>query len=69
MSRAQRLLSSTTSELGDVMRKPYESPNLIVYGRIADSTFTTPNGQVKGCKVDCHLDNFGEQSALTVTGS
>jgi hypothetical protein len=51
------------------MRKSYEAPSLVIYGRIADSTFTTPHGQVKGCKVNCHLDNFGEQSALSTTGS
>lgn len=39
---------------------------LIVYGRIADCTFATPHGQVKGCKVNCHVDKFGEMSA---TGS
>ncbi len=44
------------------MRKPYESPSLVVYGRIADCTFQTPGG-FKGCTSNCHIDNFGEQSA------
>lgn len=47
--------------------KPYASPTLVVYGSIADSTFATPHGNVKGCQVNCHLDNFGEQSALSTT--
>jgi hypothetical protein len=51
------------------MSKPYVVPKLVVYGRIADSTFTTPHGQVKGCKTNCHIDNFGEQSALSTAGS
>ena len=44
------------------MRKAYDSPKLVVYGRIADNTFTTPGG-VKGCQTDCHVDNFLELSA------
>jgi len=48
------------------MRKPYESPTLIVYGHIADCTFTTPGG-MKGCKTDCHVDKFTELSANTVS--
>jgi len=48
------------------MRKRYVAPKLLEYGRIADCTFQTPGG-VKGCTVDCHIDNFGEQSALTIT--
>ena len=50
------------------MKKAYSSPRLVEYGRIADCTFATPHGQVKGCTVGCHTDNFGEQSALTTTG-
>ena len=50
------------------MKKAYAPPTLVDYGRIADCTFATPGGY-KGCKTDCHIDNFGEQSALTVTGS
>jgi hypothetical protein len=49
------------------MKKPYATPTLVGYGRIADTTFATPHGQVKGCTVDCHLDNFGEQSANSTT--
>lgn len=49
------------------MRKRYESPRLVAYGRIADCTFNTPGG-TKGCVTDCHIDNFGEQSANAVTG-
>ncbi len=52
--------------LGGPMRKPYESPTLIVYGHIADCTFTTPGG-MKGCKTDCHVDKFTELSANTVS--
>jgi len=51
------------------MRSPtklqYQSPKLVEYGPIADYTFATPHGQVKGCKENCHIDNFGEQSALS----
>jgi hypothetical protein len=50
------------------MKKTYASPTLVAYGPIADCTFTTPHGQVKGCQVNCHLDNFGENSALSTTG-
>ena len=50
------------------MKKAYAPPTLVDYGRIADCTFATPGGY-KGCKTNCHIDNFGEQSALTVTGS
>ena len=49
------------------MKKAYVAPKLVEYGRIADCTFATPNGQVKGCQTDCHLDNFGEQSANSTT--
>ena len=49
------------------MKKQYESPKLVTYGSIADCTFATPHGQIKGCKVDCHFDNFGEQSANSTT--
>ena len=45
------------------MKKTYATPTLVEYGRIADCTFATPGG-VKGCKIDCHIDKFGEQSAL-----
>jgi hypothetical protein len=44
----------------------YEAPAIVDYGSIADHTFQTPGG-VKGCKVDCHLDNFNEQSANSVS--
>ena len=51
------------------MRKRYVAPKLLEYGRIADCTFQTPGG-VKGCQTDCHIDNFGEQSANAIlTGS
>lgn len=46
------------------MRKAYEPPRLVAYGRIADCTFATPHGQYKGCYTTCHTDKFGEQSAL-----
>ena len=45
----------------------YEKPEVFDYGSIVDHTFTTPHGQVKGCQVNCHLDNFNEQSALPAT--
>jgi hypothetical protein len=51
------------------MKKAYTPPKVVEYGRIADCTFATPGG-FKGCTTDCHIDNFGEQSALsTTTGS
>ena len=52
------------------MKKTYTSPNLAEYGRIADCTFTTPNGNVKGGAPDYALDKFGEHShpAETTTG-
>ena len=45
------------------MKKTYAAPTLVEYGRIADCTFATPGG-TKGCKINCHIDKFGEQSAL-----
>ena len=53
---------------GEIMeeRKPYEAPKLLEYGSIADRTFQTPGG-VKGCQTDCHIDNFGENSANAVS--
>ncbi len=48
------------------MRKPYASPALVVYGRIADCTFLTPGGNVKGGTANCPLDNFGEHSCPEV---
>ena len=48
------------------MKKVYVSPRLVEYGRIADCTFATPGG-FKGCTRDCHIDNFGEQSANSTT--
>ena len=50
---------------GNKVMKEYESPKLVTYGRIADNTFITPHGQLKGCLEHCHLDNFGEPSALS----
>jgi hypothetical protein len=50
------------------MRKAYASPKLVEYGRIADCTFANP-GTTKGCVTNCHLDSFGENSALTTGGS
>ena len=49
------------------MKKRYESPKLVTYGGIADCTFATPHGQIKGCQTNCHFDNFGEQSANPTT--
>ncbi len=50
------------------MKKVYASPRLVEYGRIADCTFLNP-GTVKGCvPPDCHLDSFGENSALSTSG-
>jgi len=45
-------------------KKAYQTPQLVQYGPIGDHTFNTPGG-VKGCQVNCHTDNFGEQSALS----
>jgi hypothetical protein len=45
------------------MKKQYTSPKLVVYGGIADHTFVTPHGNVKGCTTVCHLDSFAENSA------
>jgi len=50
------------------MKKLYSAPALVAYGRIADNTFATPHGQVKGCTENCHQDNFDEPSALSTTG-
>jgi len=50
------------------MKQAYNTPALTVYGRIADHTFQTPGGY-KGCKANCHIDNFNELSALTTSGS
>lgn len=47
-------------ERGEAVR--YEKPVVTDFGSIADHTFNTPGG-TKGCQVDCHIDNFGEQSA------
>ena len=49
------------------MKKAYIAPTLVEYGPIGDHTFTTPNGNVKGCKENCHLDNFTEKSALSAS--
>ena len=49
------------------MEIDYEAPEVVDYGSIADHTFTTPGGTVKGCQANCHLDNFNEQSALPAT--
>lgn len=42
----------------------YEKPTVTDFGSIADHTFFNPGGQ-KGCQVNCHLDNFTEQSAIS----
>jgi hypothetical protein len=44
----------------------YERPQIVDFGSITDHTFQTPGG-VKGCQTNCHIDNFGEQSALTTS--
>jgi hypothetical protein len=64
---AERRELVTLTDRRKGMKKAYASPRLVEYGRIADCTFTTPGG-VKGCLTDCHLDSFGENSALTVSG-
>ena len=51
---------NTEAGIVDPMKKTYKPPTLIQYGLIADHTFTTPGGHVKGCGLNCHLDNFGE---------
>ena len=45
-------------------RKVYQAPGLVTYGPIGDHTFTTPGGTVKGCRTNCHLDSFMENSSL-----
>jgi hypothetical protein len=47
-----------------MVKKAYKAPTVTTYGPIGDHTFQTPGG-VKGCTVNCHIDNFGEQSALS----
>jgi hypothetical protein len=47
------------------MQVPYESPAITDFGSIVEHTFTTPGGNVKGCKENCHLDKFNEQSGLS----
>ena len=42
------------------MKKIYKPPTVIQYGPIAEHTFQTPGGHVKGCGVRCNLDNFNE---------
>lgn len=59
--------SPTLQRRSKEMRKAYAPPKLVEYGKIADCTFTTPNGQVKGCTSDCHLDSFNENSANSTT--
>jgi hypothetical protein len=62
-----RQLRSNVSQLDeDSMKKAYTAPTVVEYGPIADHTFQTPGG-VKGCTVNCHLDNFTEQSALATS--
>jgi hypothetical protein len=48
----------------DESKKTYKAPSVIEFGPIGDHTFQTPGG-VKGCKENCHLDNFTENSALS----
>ena len=42
------------------MKKTYKPPTLIQHGPIADHTFTTPGGHIKGSVGTLHVDNFGE---------
>lgn len=42
----------------------YTAPKVVDFGSIADHTFNTPGG-VKGCKENCHLDNFTENSGTS----
>jgi hypothetical protein len=48
-------------------RMTYERPEVTDFGSIADHTFTTPGGNVKGCQANCHLDSFTENSALRLS--
>ena len=43
----------------------YETPRLLEYGSIADVTFTTPGGNMKGGGPCYHLDKFDEMSGLS----
>ena len=49
----------------DESKKTYKAPTVIEFGPISDHTFTTPGGNVKGCKENCHLDSFLENSGLS----
>lgn len=50
------------------MRKTYSTPQLTVYGRIVDHTFTVGNGKnVKGGGECWHYDSFMEQSGIECT--
>lgn len=51
------------------MRQPYETPRLIAYGRIADCTFTTPGGNVKGGGPCWDYDKFHEMSGIPCPGT
>ena len=46
-------------------KSAYQPPRVVAYGPIGDHTFTTPGGNVKGCRENCHLDKFSENSALS----
>lgn len=49
------------------MKKAYQAPQLVSYGSIADRTFATPGGNIKGCTSNCHMDKFNEPSALAAS--
>ena len=60
--RALRQVDVDFQAIGGLMRKPYESPRLVVYGPIADCTFMTPGGNIKGGAPTCVFDKFSEHS-------
>jgi hypothetical protein len=43
----------------------YECPELVQYGSIAEYTFTTPGGNIKGGDPCYHLDKYDETSGLS----
>lgn len=46
------------------MEIQYEKPFVVDFGSISEHTFTTPGGNPKGCRSNCHLDKFRENSGL-----
>lgn len=48
------------------MKTPYQPPQLVDYGSIAERTLQTPGNAIKGGAPDCsHLDKYVELSGLS----